>query len=192
MAQLVRVLVWKVRIVTHRLAPVSNTYHRARRCNASQYIGTYRHIQAHTGTYRHHGWRFIIVYDRIVTVANVLIVNVCIKEWNRTRKKVIRFKTQFWVQVMRIDLYELENFLQTTTSLEPTYWDCNIAFDDILVDCVWFVWSSWSECSVTCGTGEERRQRDQEAEIMGGLECEGPAEEVQECHPLYCPGKTSQ
>ena len=42
------------------------------------------------------------------------------------------------------------------------------------VDCIWNTWSSWSDCSVSCGSGvkERRRTKKQEA-YYNGEECEG-------------------
>eukprot|EP00928_Gymnodinium_smaydae_P010951 TRINITY_DN14117_c0_g5_i1.p1 TRINITY_DN14117_c0_g5~~TRINITY_DN14117_c0_g5_i1.p1 ORF type:complete len:1558 (+),score=314.31 TRINITY_DN14117_c0_g5_i1:79-4752(+) len=58
---------------------------------------------------------------------------------------------------------------------------------DVAKDCDFGVWSEWSTCSVACGGGERRRERQiaQHAEGSGVL-CEGPVQEVQECAREAC------
>ena len=54
----------------------------------------------------------------------------------------------------------------------------------------WGSWSSWTECSVTCGLGQQYRVRvcGEDAEgIVDETNCEGEAEEMQSCHMSECP-----
>ena len=50
------------------------------------------------------------------------------------------------------------------------------------IDCVWADWGSWSTCSEDCGDGEQERTRAVAVYSMyGGLPCEGPELETQDC-----------
>ena len=49
-------------------------------------------------------------------------------------------------------------------------------------------WSSWGQCSVSCGGGEQHRQRECVEPLHGGQECQGPADETQACNEHHCPG----
>ncbi|CAH1254988.1 VWDE [Branchiostoma lanceolatum] len=57
------------------------------------------------------------------------------------------------------------------------------------IDGGWSVWSPWSACSVTCGVGEETRDRTcTNPAPAGGAECDGPAQEAQACDTgVSCP-----
>eukprot|EP00931_Biecheleriopsis_adriatica_P037977 TRINITY_DN21785_c0_g1_i2.p1 TRINITY_DN21785_c0_g1~~TRINITY_DN21785_c0_g1_i2.p1 ORF type:complete len:1661 (-),score=280.93 TRINITY_DN21785_c0_g1_i2:68-5050(-) len=58
------------------------------------------------------------------------------------------------------------------------------------VNCAWSVWTSWSYCSATCGTGQVRRTRIvvQKAD-NGGLPCDGMFQEFRDCTLTPCPHK---
>merc|ERR1711920_4294 len=54
--------------------------------------------------------------------------------------------------------------------------------------CSWQEWGSWSECSVTCGKGEQKRARSKLEEHNGGRPCAGHAVETAACRPqAQCP-----
>ncbi|KAI8490931.1 hypothetical protein Bbelb_313500 [Branchiostoma belcheri] len=58
------------------------------------------------------------------------------------------------------------------------------------VDGGWSDWDPWSGCSVTCGVGTETRDRTctNPAPENGGADCDGPAQETQECDTgVSCP-----
>jgi len=59
------------------------------------------------------------------------------------------------------------------------------------VNCAWAEWRHWSECTKTCGPGDQTRKRsvDTEAE-NGGKECEDESEETKSCHNKACPVQT--
>ncbi|XP_078573393.1 von Willebrand factor D and EGF domain-containing protein-like [Branchiostoma floridae x Branchiostoma japonicum] len=60
------------------------------------------------------------------------------------------------------------------------------------VDGGWTDWSPWSACSVTCGVGEQTRDRTctNPAPAHGGADCGGPDQETQACDTgVSCPGK---
>ena len=57
--------------------------------------------------------------------------------------------------------------------------------------CEWNEWKDdWSECSVTCGIGEKKRERSIkfEAEIGGAPCSDGDGMETKQCKPQECPG----
>ncbi|XP_078667263.1 uncharacterized protein LOC144909086 [Branchiostoma floridae x Branchiostoma belcheri] len=58
------------------------------------------------------------------------------------------------------------------------------------VDGSWSDWGAWSNCSVTCGVGRETRNRTctNPTPAFGGTDCDGPAQEIQECDTgVPCP-----
>ncbi|XP_069582768.1 adhesion G protein-coupled receptor B3 isoform X5 [Ranitomeya imitator] len=61
---------------------------------------------------------------------------------------------------------------------------CNIALCP--VDGLWQEWSSWSQCSVTCSNGTQKRQRECSPASHGGSDCRGPYSETRECHNQDC------
>ncbi|XP_073531601.1 adhesion G protein-coupled receptor B3 isoform X6 [Phyllobates terribilis] len=61
---------------------------------------------------------------------------------------------------------------------------CNIALCP--VDGLWQEWSSWSQCSVTCSNGTQKRQRECSPASHGGSDCKGPYSETRECHNQDC------
>ncbi|KAK7100724.1 hypothetical protein V1264_023622 [Littorina saxatilis] len=54
-------------------------------------------------------------------------------------------------------------------------------------DGVWEDWSKWSECTLTCGGGNQWRARDCIGPFYGGAECPGPANETRDCNAHHCP-----
>ncbi|XP_073425497.1 adhesion G protein-coupled receptor B3 isoform X5 [Dendrobates tinctorius] len=61
---------------------------------------------------------------------------------------------------------------------------CNIALCP--VDGLWQEWSSWSQCSVSCSNGTQKRQRECSPASHGGSDCRGPYSETRECHNQDC------
>jgi len=59
-----------------------------------------------------------------------------------------------------------------------------------IVDGNWAEWGPWSEPSRSCGGATKRRVRSCSNPVpeYGGKDCEGEAEEVQECNTEACPG----
>ena len=59
---------------------------------------------------------------------------------------------------------------------------------NISVDGYFEPWSQWSECSVTCATGSQTRQRVCVEPLYAGSECSGPRDEERNCTMVECPG----
>ncbi|XP_041359749.1 SCO-spondin-like isoform X3 [Gigantopelta aegis] len=55
------------------------------------------------------------------------------------------------------------------------------------VDGVYNDWSAWSTCTVTCGGGTQWHSRTCVGPFFGGLPCQGPARETQDCNTQHCP-----
>ena len=57
----------------------------------------------------------------------------------------------------------------------------------------WGRWESWSECSVTCGGGQQQKVRycDSPEPRDGGLPCAGRNKETRECNIWDCPGEVT-
>ncbi|XP_073677435.1 LOW QUALITY PROTEIN: adhesion G protein-coupled receptor B2 [Garra rufa] len=63
---------------------------------------------------------------------------------------------------------------------------CNIAVCP--VEGQWLDWAAWSQCSVTCGSGTQQRQRRCSVSVHGWAECKGPHVETRECTNPSCGG----
>ncbi|WAR23497.1 SSPO-like protein [Mya arenaria] len=55
------------------------------------------------------------------------------------------------------------------------------------VDGSWKLWSTWGECSVTCGGGMRNRTRECDMPEFGGENCAGPADQSEGCSDFPCP-----
>ena len=66
-------------------------------------------------------------------------------------------------------------------------------FQILLVDGGLTLWSSFTECSKSCGEGEKQRSRlcANPAPAYGGRNCEGHLNEKLPCKVKECPGKFS-
>ena len=81
-------------------------------------------------------------------------------------------------------LHWAKNIIQ---QLNPQYIFCSNQFA-ISVDCEWSRFSDWSECSVSCGGGIQRRRRTVLVEAeRGGRRCIGRTEETRICNSKICP-----
>ena len=60
----------------------------------------------------------------------------------------------------------------------------------ILDSCSWEQWGEWEDCSVTCGDGTQKRNREitQQSSLVGN-ECTGNKRESRSCNSSGCPGK---
>ncbi|KAI7799063.1 putative brain-specific angiogenesis inhibitor 2-like [Triplophysa rosa] len=52
----------------------------------------------------------------------------------------------------------------------------------------WLDWATWSQCSITCGSGTQQRQRRCSVSVHGWAECKGPHAETRECTNPSCGG----
>ncbi|XP_026087322.1 adhesion G protein-coupled receptor B2 isoform X2 [Carassius auratus] len=50
----------------------------------------------------------------------------------------------------------------------------------------WLDWAAWSQCSVSCGSGTQQRQRRCSVSVHGWAECKGPHAETRECTNPSC------
>ena len=57
------------------------------------------------------------------------------------------------------------------------------------LDCQWSEWSSYSNCSVPCGTGKQTRSREKTVEEQYGGLCSGSEEDTIICTLNPCPSK---
>lgn len=56
------------------------------------------------------------------------------------------------------------------------------------VDCLWKVWSDWTECTKTCGTGQRKRKREHlQLAQHGGRPCRGDSVGEGVCNTQICP-----
>ena len=54
------------------------------------------------------------------------------------------------------------------------------------IDCVWAPWSTWSECSTTCGAGTRTKTRTKVTNELGGGLCPGQPSESEACNLKSC------
>lgn len=59
----------------------------------------------------------------------------------------------------------------------------------LAVEGQWLDWAVWSQCSVSCGSGTQQRQRRCSVSVHGWAECKGPHAETRECTNPSCEGK---
>ena len=81
------------------------------------------------------------------------------------------------------------------SNLIELYYNMNSQFSYcscVTVDGGWTQWSSWSNCSKTCGVGSRTRTRTctNPAPKRGGADCVGPNNSTKICNTtIACPGK---
>ncbi|GFN97239.1 thrombospondin-1 [Plakobranchus ocellatus] len=54
-------------------------------------------------------------------------------------------------------------------------------------DGLWQPWSPWDTCSVTCGGGEQSRERTCDGTRHGGTYCQGEHNQTRDCNTHNCP-----
>jgi len=55
------------------------------------------------------------------------------------------------------------------------------------IDCVWNIWSNWTQCTAQCGGGTQDRNRTFVAAKFGGKDCVGSPNMTQNCNTQCCP-----
>lgn len=81
--------------------------------------------------------------------------------------------------------------LKETTPCNPTPWEGTptACATDPPMDCTLSVWSDWSACSASCGSGARTRSRGVVVpSANGGRPCEGALNVTQQCAMALCPG----
>ncbi|VDI26618.1 Hypothetical predicted protein, partial [Mytilus galloprovincialis] len=68
--------------------------------------------------------------------------------------------------------------------------DCNV--QDCPVDGQWDLWTDWSDCTLTCGSGTQMRNRTCVNPKFGGSSCIGESTEEQTCNKHHCPGESTE
>ena len=58
-----------------------------------------------------------------------------------------------------------------------------------IVDGVWSSWTNWTECTLTCGSGSQGRNRTCDGPFYGGANCSGDSVEIRDCNTHNCPSK---
>ena len=61
---------------------------------------------------------------------------------------------------------------------------------NLAVDGKWLTWSDWTQCSRSCGNGEQQRNRSCDGPFYGGQQCVGPSLDERNCNTHPCPGQT--
>ena len=59
----------------------------------------------------------------------------------------------------------------------------------IIVDGIFSEWSDWYPCNVSCGGGEQWRNRSCNGPYYHGAPCDGAFNETQSCNEMECPSK---
>lgn len=69
--------------------------------------------------------------------------------------------------------------------------DCILTFVSFTVDGGFGLWSSWTACSKTCGTGSQSRSRpcNNPTPTGGGQNCTGDSSQAKSCKIKSCPGE---
>ena len=66
----------------------------------------------------------------------------------------------------------------------------SIIIANVLEDCLWDNWQSWSSCTKTCGSGTKQRSRTKQEAECGGAACTGNMVEQTDCNNQCCAGKS--
>lgn len=61
------------------------------------------------------------------------------------------------------------------------------SFKECDEDCVWNNWSDWSDCTKSCGTGQQNRQRKFRPATGNGRDCSGDSFQNRWCNVHPCP-----
>lgn len=66
--------------------------------------------------------------------------------------------------------------------------DCEYHVAARNVSCQIGDWTEWEPCDVTCGVGQQSRQRRVVAPLDGGIPCDGSLGQMRQCNPQPCQG----
>ena len=82
------------------------------------------------------------------------------------------------------------NFLYISNKIKTIIHEIKIGIDNYgyyIVNCIWASWSTWSACSITCGTGTKHRVRVIQTHEENGGTCSGDAVETSQENCGTCP-----
>ena len=148
---------------------------------------------------------FLSVYYKLAKIENDFFI-----DWNLTSHCVLSLLTNSFLheivkrserpcQIISYNMIiSFQNSLKKVQhvvflNFVGTWWD-QFNFANLLLDGNWGVWSSWSTCSVSCGGGNQSRNRlcNNPAPSNGGLPCSGSSSESGACNTQTCSNATAQ
>lgn len=118
----------------------------------------------------------------------VHVVNQCTVAWIPAMVLIL---TQKWGQLMIASVLEVMN--SSLFKLSESQYYLVIHIIPVVADAVWSDWSSWTGCTLACGSGTQQKNRVCSTAYNGGLNtCAGGADTMlQACNTHFCPGKQS-
>jgi len=99
-------------------------------------------------------------------------------------------KTHAMIYVFFFTEYLVRSFLTENNTANPFHPDITELETGIPTPVVntWTEWSSWTDCSKSCGEGRQSRMRECITEGQSVLDCSGPRVQLRSCNEHPCPG----